>query len=96
MEIMRVGFGVAGAFAVAACASIHSFESTTDTPLERAIDHEVEDDSLEYEVVSSTVNGYELSLVVQQSETCWWSERSRQSSASSMQCARVTPRSMME
>jgi hypothetical protein len=67
---MRVAFNVAGAFAFSACASIHSVESTTDTPLVPLIDHKIEEASLEYEVVSSTVTGYQLGVVVEQSETC--------------------------
>lgn len=53
----------------AGCASIQTFESTTDTPLRPQVQREVVDDSLEY-VVAANVSGYELNLSVEQSETC--------------------------
>jgi hypothetical protein len=58
------------ALAFGACATIHSVESTTDTPIAPSIEHEVEAGSLRYEVASAAVRGYELDLVVQRSESC--------------------------
>lgn len=55
---------------LSACASIRSVESTTETPLEPLITREVEPETVEYEVVTSTTSGLELSVAVQQSEKC--------------------------
>ena len=67
---MKFVFGVPCILALTACASIHSVESTTDTPLRPLIGHEVEADSLEHEVVSSSVDGYNVRVVISQSERC--------------------------
>lgn len=67
---MKTALSLASAFLIAACASIHSVETTTDTPLHPTIRHEIEDGSVQYEVVSTTVIGYELEVVLEQSETC--------------------------
>ncbi len=69
--MMRAAFGFVGAaLGLAACASIHSVESTTDTPLDPLVRNEISADSLEYDVVSSTVVGYTLVVTLQQAETC--------------------------
>lgn len=66
----RVAVGAITALACAACATIHSVESTSDTPLPPRVEDRVEAGSLAYEVSSSSVQGYEVRVAIQQSETC--------------------------
>src|SRR4051812_37156021 len=68
---MRAAFWLLGAsLAIASCATIHSVESTTDTELDPLVRHETVEDSLEHEIVASSVDESTLSVTVQQFESC--------------------------
>lgn len=57
------------ALTCAGCASIRSVESTTNTPLPPTVEHRVVDDSLEL-MVAAEVRDHEISITVEQQETC--------------------------
>lgn len=60
---------VIASIAGAACATVQSVETTTDTPLSPSVQHEVVDDSVSYET-SGSVHGFRIRVALMQSETC--------------------------